>query len=40
LNIQKNGSDVGNAFVSLIILNVNTNKIVHQVPYKFIYLLI
>jgi hypothetical protein len=35
LNVQKNGGDVGNAFGSLIILNMNTNKIVHQVPYKF-----
>ena len=35
LNVQKNGSDVGNAFVSLIIMDMNTNKIVHQVPYKF-----
>lgn len=35
LNIQKNGSDVGNTFGSLIVLNMNTNKIVHQVPYKF-----
>lgn len=35
LNVQKNRSDVGNAFVSLIIMDMNTNKIVHQVPYKF-----
>ena len=32
---KKNGSDVGNAFVSLIIMDMNTNKIVHQFPYKF-----
>ena len=34
MNVQKNRSDVGNAFVSLIIMDMNTNKIVHQVPYK------
>ena len=28
-------NDVGNTFVSLIIMDKNTNKIVHQVPYKF-----
>jgi len=35
LNVQKNGNDVGNTFVSLIIMDKNTQKIVHQVPYKF-----
>ena len=35
LNVQENGNDVGNTFVSLIIMDKNTNKIVHQVPYKF-----
>ena len=35
LNVQKDGIDVGNTFVSLIIMDNNTNKIVHQVPYKF-----
>jgi hypothetical protein len=35
LNVQKDGIDVGNTFVSLIIMEKNTNKIVHQVPYKF-----
>jgi preprotein translocase subunit SecY len=35
LNVQKNGNDVGNTFVSLIIMDMNTQKIVHQVPYKF-----
>ena len=35
LNIQKNGSDISNTYVSLIILDKNTRKIVYQVPYKF-----
>ena len=35
LNVQENGNDVGNTFVSLIIMDKNTNKIVHQIPYKF-----
>ena len=35
LNVQEKGNDVGNTFVSLIIIEMNTNKIVHQVPYKF-----
>ena len=35
LNVQKNGNDVGNTFVSLIIIDKNTQKIVHQFPYKF-----
>ena len=35
LNVQKNGNDVTNTFVSLIIMDINTEKIVDQVPYKF-----
>jgi hypothetical protein len=35
LNVQKNRNDVSNTYVSLIIMDKNTNKIVHQVPYKF-----
>ncbi len=35
LNVQEDGNDVGKAFVSLIIMDMNTNKIVHQFPYKF-----
>ena len=35
LNVQENGNDVGNTFVSLIIMEMNSNKIVHQVPFKF-----
>ena len=35
MNVQKNGNDVGNTFVSLTIMYKNTEKIVHQVPYKF-----
>lgn len=35
LNIQKNGNDISNTYVSLIIMDKNTKKIVHQVPYKF-----
>ena len=34
-NVQKNGSDVTNTFMSLIIKNKDSNRIVHQVPYKF-----
>ncbi len=34
-NVQKNGSDVTNTFISLIIKNKDSNRIVHQVPYKF-----
>jgi hypothetical protein len=34
-NVQKNGNDITNTFVSLIIKDSTTNKIVHQVPYKF-----
>ena len=35
LNVQQNGNDVSNTYVSLIIMDKNTKKIVHQVPYKF-----
>ena len=35
LNIQKNGSDISNTYVSLIIMEKNTKKIVYQAPYKF-----
>ena len=35
LNVQKNRNDVSNTYVSLIIMDKNANKIVHQVPYKF-----
>lgn len=35
LNVQQNGNDVSNTYVSLIIIDKNTNKIVHQVPYRF-----
>ena len=34
-NVQKNGSDVTNTFISLIIKDKDSNRIVHQVPYKF-----
>jgi hypothetical protein len=34
-NVQKNGNDVTNTFVSLIIKDIAKNKIVHQVPYNF-----
>ena len=34
-NVQKNGNDVTNTFISLIIKNKDSNRIVHQVPYKF-----
>ena len=34
-NVQKSGNDVTNTFISLIIKDENSNKIVHQVPYKF-----
>ena len=34
-NVQKNGNDVTNTFVSLIIKDISTNRIVHQIPYKF-----
>jgi hypothetical protein len=34
-NVQKNGNDVTNTFISLIIKDENSNKLVHQVPYKF-----
>ena len=35
LNVQKDGEDVRNTFVSLIIMDKNTKKIIHQIPYKF-----
>jgi hypothetical protein len=35
LNVQQNGNDVSNTYVSLIIMDKNTKKIVHQIPYKF-----
>src|SRR5215204_964254 len=34
-NVQKDGNDVTNIFISLIIMNKESNKIVHQFPYKF-----
>ena len=34
-NVQKNGNDVTNTFISLIIMDKSSNKIVYQVPYKF-----
>lgn len=34
-NVQKNGNDVTNTFISLIIKNKDSNRIVHQVPFKF-----
>jgi hypothetical protein len=34
-NVQKNGNDVTNTFISLIIKDKNSNRIVYQVPYKF-----
>ena len=34
-NVQQNGNDVSNTYVSLIIMDKNTKKIVYQVPYKF-----
>ena len=34
-NVQKNGNDITNTFVSLIIKDIATNKIIHQIPYKF-----
>jgi hypothetical protein len=34
-NVQKNGNDVTNTFVSLIIKDKDSNRIVYQVPYKF-----
>jgi hypothetical protein len=35
LNVQKDGNDVGNTFVSLIIMDKDTKKIVHQTPFNF-----
>ncbi|HEX5185864.1 MAG TPA: hypothetical protein VFV86_03150, partial [Nitrososphaeraceae archaeon] len=34
-NVQKNGNDITNTFMSLIIKDMATNKIIYQVPYKF-----
>src|SRR5688500_14349963 len=34
-NVQKYGSDVTNTFISLIIMDTISKKIVYQVPYKF-----
>lgn len=34
-NVQKYGSDVTNTFISLIIMDMISKKIVYQVPYKF-----
>ena len=34
-NVQKDGEDVTNTFVSLIIMDKTTKKIIHQIPYKF-----
>jgi hypothetical protein len=34
-NVQKNGNDVTNTFISLIIMDKDSKKIVYQVPYKF-----
>ena len=34
-NVQKDGNDVANTFASLIIMDKDTRKIVHQIPYQF-----
>jgi len=34
-NVQKEGIDVANIFASLIIMDKDTRKIVHQIPYQF-----
>lgn len=34
-NVQKDGNDVTNTFISLIITDKESNKLVHQFPYKF-----
>ncbi|HET9806728.1 MAG: hypothetical protein ACM3VV_01525 [Deltaproteobacteria bacterium] len=34
-NVQKDGNDITNTFISLIIKDKNSNRIVHQMPYKF-----
>jgi hypothetical protein len=34
-NVQKDGNDVSNTFISLIIMDKKLNKIIHQMPYKF-----
>ena len=35
-NVQKDGNDVTNTFISLIIMDKTSKKIVYQVPYKFL----
>ena len=34
-NVQKDGNDITNTFISLIIMDTISKKIVYQVPYKF-----
>lgn len=34
-NVQKDGNDITNTFISLIIMDPTSKKIVYQVPYKF-----
>ena len=34
-NVQKDGNDITNTFISLIIMDTTSKKIVYQVPYKF-----
>ena len=34
-NVQKDGNDVSNTFISLIIMDKKLNKIIHQMAYKF-----
>ena len=34
-NVQKDGNDITNTFISLIIKDKNSNRIVHQMSYKF-----
>src|ERR687897_562406 len=34
-NVQKDGNDITNTFISLIIMDMTSKKIVYQVPYKF-----
>lgn len=34
-NVQKEGNDITNTFISLIIMDTTSKKIVYQVPYKF-----
>jgi hypothetical protein len=38
LNVQQNGTDVGNTYASLIIMDKNKKEIVHQIPTGIIYL--